>query len=164
MGFLNSDWKPYQNVKISYMHCHDNFLSKCVDHRNIFNFISCVLRLPKPVYLRCIHRAVINPLAAPLWYCASRRHIPRFCGYDVRCCHSKKQGVYIIFSYIFLTWHYRRGFRAHLPLGLPFVIFAWERRWGAAIYDVTWHLLSFGCYGNFRYTAVTLLTDRSGPL
>ena len=29
------------------MHCHDNsyFLSKCVDHRNIFNFISFVLRL-----------------------------------------------------------------------------------------------------------------------
>ena len=58
-------------------------------------------------------------------------------------------------SHIFLTRYYRRELRALLPLGLPSVTFVWERHWGAAMYDGTWHLLSFGCYGNFGHFNTT---------
>ena len=69
----------------------------------------------------------------------NRRHTPCSCGYDVGCCRYKKQGVYVsyFFSYIFLTWHYRKGLRALLPFGLPFMIFARKWRWQTVMYDVT---------------------------
>ena len=82
---------------------------------------------------------------------------PRVCGYGVECCRSKKHGVYIyqFFFTFFSRATIERESRALLSPGLPLVIFVWERRWEAVMYDVTWHLLTLGCYGSFGYCYTT---------
>ena len=45
-------------------------------------------------------------------------------------------------SDIFISWYYRRELRAHSPRGIPFVIFAWERRWQKASHKICWHLVA----------------------
>ena len=78
-------------------------------------------------------------LQAPLWYCATRRHTQRSCGYDV-CTVALKSKAFNVLVY-FLTFLSRptieRGSRALFSLGPPFVIFAREQRREAAMYDVT---------------------------
>ena len=104
-----------------------------------------------------IQRAVQYRRAAPLWYCTTRRHTPRVCGYDVSTVTLKSEAFTStsFFSYIFSRATIAGGSRALLSLWPPFMIFDQERRWEAAMYEVTWHLLTLRCYVSFGYCDTT---------